>query len=120
MQLVLVAHDEMTAQANDASGKRCILGDEYHLWKKGPGCGVHKSDVICSATGWLKETSQSMEYGKNYEGYWSGELFMKRCYTLDIQMYVPCQIIIFMACGKNNSCIWISAWCQLSGPIFDQ
>jgi hypothetical protein len=77
-RLVLVAHDEMTAQANDSSGKSWVFGDEHCLRKKGPGRGIHKSDVICSTIGWLKEASQSMEYGKSYEGYWTGELFVKQ------------------------------------------
>jgi hypothetical protein len=28
--------------------------------------------------GWLKDASQTLEYGKNYEGYWTGELFVKQ------------------------------------------
>jgi hypothetical protein len=76
--LVLVAHDKMTAQANDARAKLWVLEDQHALWKKGVGQGIHKSDVICSTVGWLKEASQTLEYGKNYEGYWMGELFVKQ------------------------------------------
>ncbi|KAG1802914.1 uncharacterized protein HD556DRAFT_1304152 [Suillus plorans] len=46
-RLILVEHDEMTAQANDLSSKS---------W----------------------EASQTLEYGKNYEGYWTGEHFVKQ------------------------------------------
>jgi hypothetical protein len=28
--------------------------------------------------GWLKDASQSLEYGKNYEEYWTGEMFVKQ------------------------------------------
>jgi len=77
-QLVLIAHDKMTAQANESNGKSWVFGDEHHLRKKGVGRGIHKSNVICSTTGWLKEASQTLEYGKNYEGYWTGELFVKQ------------------------------------------
>ena len=76
--LVLCAHDEMTAQAHDANEKSWVLEDQHALWKKGVGCGLHKSDVICSTIGWLKDASQTFEYGKNYEGYWTGELFVKQ------------------------------------------
>jgi len=76
--LVLVAHDEMTAQANDARAKSWVLEDQHALRKKGVGRGIHKSDVICSTVGWLKDASQTLEYGKNYEGYWTGELFVKQ------------------------------------------
>ncbi|KAF8240871.1 hypothetical protein L208DRAFT_1495753, partial [Tricholoma matsutake] len=38
---------------------------------------VTQSDVICSTVGWLRDASQSLEYGKNYDGYWTGELFVK-------------------------------------------
>ncbi|KAF9455971.1 hypothetical protein BDZ94DRAFT_1327276 [Collybia nuda] len=76
--LVLCAHDEMTAQANDGKKKSWIMEGEQPLKKKGVGHGIHQSDVICSTIGWLKEASQTMEYGKNYEGYWTGELFVKQ------------------------------------------
>ena len=76
--LVLCAHDEMTAQANDSKTKSWILGDQHPLRKKGAGCGIHQSNIICSMVGWLKAASQSLEYGKNYEGNWTGKLFAKQ------------------------------------------
>lgn len=76
--LVLVAHDEMTAQANDGKKKSWIMDGEQPLRKKGVGRGIHQSDVICSTVGWLEEGSQTLEYGKNYEGYWTGELFVEQ------------------------------------------
>jgi hypothetical protein len=69
-RLVLLAQDEMTAQANDIRSKTWVLGDQHHLRKKGV-------DILCSTVGWLDEGSQT-EYGKNYEGYWTGELFIKQ------------------------------------------
>ena len=77
-RLVLCAHDEMTAQANDGKAKSWVLDNQHMLRKKGVGRGIHQSDVICSTVGWLKDASQSLEYGKNYEGYWTGELFIKQ------------------------------------------
>lgn len=77
-RLVLVPQDEMTTQANDGKRKSWVLDGEHALKKKGVGRGIHQSDVICSTVGWIKEASQSMEYGKNYEGYWTGELFVKQ------------------------------------------
>jgi hypothetical protein len=76
--LVLVAHDEMASQSNDSHDKSWVLGDEHQLRKKGPGRGLHQSDGICSTVGWLQEGSQMLEYGKNYDGYWNGELFVKQ------------------------------------------
>ncbi|KAJ3858435.1 hypothetical protein EV359DRAFT_69018 [Lentinula novae-zelandiae] len=76
-RLVLLAHDEMTVQANDAQVKHWVFQNQHMLRKKGVGRGIHQSDVICSTVGWLKGASQSMEYGKNYEGYWNGEIFLK-------------------------------------------
>ena len=82
-RLVLCAHDEMTAQANDGQKKSWIMEGEQPLKKKGVGRGIHQSDIICSTIGWLREASQTLEYGKNYEGYWTGELFVKQvCYIL--------------------------------------
>jgi hypothetical protein len=77
-RLVLVSHDESTTQANDGKGKSWVHENEHPLKKKGLGRGIHQSDVICSTIGWLKLASQSLEYGKNYEGYWNGELFVKQ------------------------------------------
>jgi hypothetical protein len=77
-KLVLVAHDEMTAQANDGKTMSWVWQGEQPLKKKGVGRGLHQSDVICSTVGWLKDASQNLEYGKNYDGYWNGELFVKQ------------------------------------------
>ncbi|KIL57128.1 hypothetical protein M378DRAFT_1031360 [Amanita muscaria Koide BX008] len=77
-KLVLVAHDEMTAQANDGKTMSWVWQGEQPLKKKGVGRGLHQSDVICSTVGWLKDASQTLEYGKNYDGYWNGELFVKQ------------------------------------------
>jgi hypothetical protein len=51
---------------------------EQPLRKKGVGRGLHQSDIICSTVGWIEEASQTLEYGKNYDGYWTGELFVKQ------------------------------------------
>ena len=77
-KLVLVAHDEMTAQANDGKTMSWVWQGEQPLKKKGVGRGLHQSDVVCSTFGWLKDASQTLEYGKNYDGYWNGELFVKQ------------------------------------------
>ena len=80
--LVLCAHDEMTAQANDGKKSSWVFEGEQPLKKKGAGRGIHRSDVICSTFGWLPGAGQSLEYGKNYEGYWTGELFVKQVCAL--------------------------------------
>jgi hypothetical protein len=77
-RLILVSHDESTAQANDGKKKSWVYENEHALKKKGLGRGIHQSDVICSTVGWMRGASQSLEYGKNYEGYWNGELFVKQ------------------------------------------
>ena len=77
-RLVLCTHDEMTTQANDAATKSWVFQDQHRLCKKGAGRGLHKSDVICSTIGWLKDATATLEYRKNYEGYWTGELFVKQ------------------------------------------
>ncbi|KAL1689942.1 hypothetical protein GGG16DRAFT_34693, partial [Schizophyllum commune] len=65
----------MTAQANDGKKRSWVLDGEHAIKKKGVGRGMHQSDVICSTVGWLKDASESLEYGKNYDGYWDGERF---------------------------------------------
>ncbi|KIK43232.1 hypothetical protein CY34DRAFT_106542, partial [Suillus luteus UH-Slu-Lm8-n1] len=77
-RLVLVPHDEMTAQANNDADKTWVCGDEHRLKKKGVGRGIQQSDVICSTVGYLTEASESLEYGKNHMGYWTGEHFVKQ------------------------------------------
>ena len=77
-RLVRYSHDEMTVQANDSAGKSWVFEDQHQLRKKGVGRGLHQSDVICSTVGWLKDASQTLEYGKLYEGYWTAELFVKQ------------------------------------------
>ena len=77
-RIVLVAHDELTMQANDGEKEGWLLEGEQPLKKKGTGRGLHQSDVICLTYGWLKGASVTMEYRKNYEGYWMGELFVKQ------------------------------------------
>ncbi|KAI5832086.1 hypothetical protein K523DRAFT_370933, partial [Schizophyllum commune Tattone D] len=68
----------MTAQANDGRKRSWVLDGEHAIKKKGVGRGMHQSDVICSTVGWLKDASESLEYGKNYEGYWDGERFCRQ------------------------------------------
>ncbi|TFK26847.1 hypothetical protein FA15DRAFT_679338 [Coprinopsis marcescibilis] len=67
-------------QAHDATTKSWVFEDQHQhqLRKKGVGQGLHQSDVICLTVGWLEEASQTLEYGKNYDGYWNGELFVKQ------------------------------------------
>ncbi|KAI0700377.1 hypothetical protein C8T65DRAFT_580331, partial [Cerioporus squamosus] len=55
-----------------------LLNGESPIKKKGPGRGLHQSDFICSTVGWLSEASITLEYGKNHEGFWNGELFCKQ------------------------------------------
>ena len=75
--LVLMPQDKMTLQANDIMLKMMVYNGQYMLRKKGPGWGLHQSDVINNVVGWLKNGSQTLKYGKNYDGYWNGELFVK-------------------------------------------
>jgi hypothetical protein len=77
-RIVLVAHDKATMQANDGDKEGWVLDREQPLKKKGAGRGLHQSDIICLTYRWLKGASVTMKYGKNYEGYWTGELFIKQ------------------------------------------
>lgn len=61
--LVLVSHNESTTQANDGKKMSWVHKKEHTLKKKGVGCGIHQSNVIYLTVGWLKEASQSLEYG---------------------------------------------------------
>ncbi|KIK82327.1 hypothetical protein PAXRUDRAFT_35590 [Paxillus rubicundulus Ve08.2h10] len=65
-------------QANNDNAKSWVLKDEYRLKKKGVGHGIHQSNVICSTVGHLEDAGQSMEYGKNHKGHWTGEHFVNQ------------------------------------------
>jgi hypothetical protein len=78
LRLVLVAHDESTAQAHDGKKASWIRDGEQPIRKKGAGWGIHQSDFICSTYRWLADASKTLEYGKNYEGFWNGSLFLKQ------------------------------------------
>ena len=77
-RLVLVPHDEMTVQQNDGRKQSWVLNSEHALKNKGVGRGIHLSGIICATKGYIEEAGQTLEYGKNYEGYWTGELFVKQ------------------------------------------
>jgi len=68
-------HRQMTRAQKVGSWEISIL-----CRKKGLGRGLHQSDVICSTIGWLREASKTLEYGKNYDGYWNGEMFVKQVF----------------------------------------
>ena len=61
-----------------------------------------ESDVICSTMGWLKAASQSLEYGKNYEGDWNGELFVKQVSQKWIEIHSSNVTSVAVA-GEDNS-----------------
>jgi hypothetical protein len=63
-RLVMVPHDEMTVQQNDGKKRSWVLDGEHVLKKKGFGCGIHLSGVICATKGYLDEAGQTLKYGK--------------------------------------------------------
>ena len=75
---ILVFHDECTFTANDGPRKSWVLDNSHKLRKKGVGRGIHRSDFICNSVGWLKDGGQSLEYGKNHQGFWTGEMLAQQ------------------------------------------
>jgi hypothetical protein len=92
-KIVLVAHDESTMQANDGEKAGWVLDGEQPLKKKGAGRGLHQSDVICSTYGWLKGASVTLEYGKNYDGYWNGQQFVKQVCNFTLQSLLQTEFL---------------------------
>ncbi|KAH7919570.1 hypothetical protein BV22DRAFT_1108019 [Leucogyrophana mollusca] len=68
----------LSTASNDAVDRYLVLDDEFRLWKKGAGRRIHRSDVICLTSGHMADAGQSIEYGKNHDGYWTGEMFVKQ------------------------------------------
>ena len=46
--------------------------------KNRAGRGIHRSDFICKIVSWVKEGGQWLEYGSNYEDYWTGEMLAQQ------------------------------------------
>ncbi|TFY70750.1 hypothetical protein EVG20_g2243, partial [Dentipellis fragilis] len=113
-RLVVCAHDESTMQANDGMKRSWVLDGEQPLRKKGQGRGIHRSDVICSTVGWLKDAGQSLEYGKNYEGYWTGELFVNQV-TFDQVIFRTSSDFEFLCASQLKTKI-IPAFEDAHGP----
>jgi hypothetical protein len=91
--LVLCSHDKSTCQTNDGKHASWVMEGEHALKKKSPGHGMHQSDVICLTVGWLKDARHSMEYGKNYKGYWTSEMFVKQvCLNLQYLILFYCSL----------------------------
>ena len=80
-RLVLLAHDESTSTANGGPKASWVEDGKQPILKKGAGQGSHHSDVICSTYGWLKNAGVQIEYGKNHDGFWTGELFIKQVFV---------------------------------------
>jgi hypothetical protein len=55
-------HDEMITQANDATAKLWVMGDEHRLRKKKVGQGLYTSGCISSTSGWLDDGCKILEY----------------------------------------------------------
>lgn len=114
--LVLCAHDESTMQANDSDKAGWGPEDEQPLLKKGVGHGSHQSDVIFSTVGWLEEAGQQLEYGKDYDRYWTGKLFVKQVRILRALLAITNNLL---AERKNNSCLQKGSWpSQVSSIIY--
>jgi len=71
--IAILFHDESAFQAHDAQEKSWVLDSQYQLRKKGVGRGIHRSDFIGPTRGWCKEAGVQIKYGKNHDGYWTGE-----------------------------------------------
>ncbi|KAJ7648920.1 hypothetical protein B0H17DRAFT_958733, partial [Mycena rosella] len=102
--LVLTAHDEMTAQANNGQKAVWIMKGEKPIRKKGVSRGVHRSDIICSTFGHVVEAGQGIEYGKNYDSYWDGAQFIKQVWVINfptLKYYAYSK----SAGGPNHPCL---------------
>jgi len=88
--LVLLPQDESMMQSNDGPKASWVPNGEQPLKKKGAGRGLHESGVICSTVGYMPDANQTIEYGKNYDGYWTGQLFVEQVRRLlfDISVYL--------------------------------
>ena len=78
-KIVPVFHDEYTFRANEDQRFARVLPDEQILKPKSNGRGLMISEFVCPCHGHLKDPDTgeyarvTLKYGKNFDGYWSGE-----------------------------------------------
>jgi len=113
LKLVLVAHDEMTAQAHDGERMSWVWQGEQPLKKKGAGRGIHQPDFIRSTVGWLNDASKTLDYGKNHDGFWNGELFVKQVCFLSFFLHFSFLTESMKAKGGFCSCFSESTWTRI-------
>lgn len=100
--MVLMPHDKMISQANDATTKSWVMCNEHHLRKKGVGQGLHMSVCRSSTSGWLDEGCEILEYGKVHGGFWTGELFVKQVRLSELQNQCLNLITLSFACSSRR------------------
>ncbi|KAG2120243.1 hypothetical protein DEU56DRAFT_873874 [Suillus clintonianus] len=66
----------LSTAPNNGQSMSWVPDGEHKLRKKGAGRGLHQSSIICSTVGHLEEAAHTIEYGKNYDRYWNGEMFV--------------------------------------------
>ena len=113
--LVLLPQDESTMRkSNDGPKASWVPNGEQPLKKKGAGRGLHESGVICSTVGYMPDANQTIEYGKNYDGYWTGQLFVEQVCRLlfDISLYL---LLMSMLCMQLANKI-IPTFKKVHGP----
>ncbi|KAF9042041.1 hypothetical protein BJ165DRAFT_1323056, partial [Panaeolus papilionaceus] len=97
-------------EANDGKKKSWVMNGEQPLRKKGVGRGIHWSDVLSGVVGHMPGAGQSLEYGKNYEGYWTGELFIKQLKEKIIpefeQLHGPAYQALFLVDNLQGHCAY--------------
>ncbi|KAF0716714.1 Aste57867_2706 [Aphanomyces stellatus] len=85
-KIIWVTHDESVFYANDDGGKGWSQADNHDLHKKGRGRSIMVSDFLCPCHGRLYNisngvktyTTQTLDIGKNNEGYWTCEHMIKQ------------------------------------------
>ena len=75
---MLCCHDEMMAWADDGRKQGWVMNGTQPLQQKCLGRGLHQIEVTCLTVSWMKDARQCLEYGKKYDGYWSGEMFVQQ------------------------------------------
>lgn len=88
--LVLLPQDESTMLSNGGPKASWVPNGEQPLKKKGAGQGLHESGVICSTVSYMPNANQTIKYGKNYDGYWTGQLFVEQVCRLLFSIFISC------------------------------
>ncbi|KZV70014.1 hypothetical protein PENSPDRAFT_632253 [Peniophora sp. CONT] len=83
---------------------------EQPLRKKGVGQGIHVSGFVDSVNGWMHKAHETLEYGKNHEGWWTGEHYIQqlnnKLFPVFRATYGPNAVAVILVDNSQGHCAY--------------